>query len=527
MPSIIVSTIGPDEDFATLANWAASLPPDLTAVDEIHIAELMDTAEDPGNVVIATICDAERYVIVRAAAGMSVADVSDPATSPLRIEPGQGALVRAVSGDAISLGSTTTRAEVHGLQIEAQNGVALNDFGGQFTRVSGCIFAGNTLDAVVKVRGVGSQISACAVIQRGSGDGVKLISGAHAEGLTIFKPERPIADGYGLVAAGSPDADVERTAAFGFGQAFGPGIATASALASDQLNELTAPDDLSDATWTRVSASIDPADTIVGPNGIPLQKVGNNLNGFSFFSAEPLPALPPGERIAFSMIVSDVTAIISALLLDSTIGKPEMRVDWTATPPSVAILGATAVLQTIEGSLTDLGGGAYRMFLEAENTSVAPIDVTPIFYVTRGVENVGLDVGMYAGSAMAGAGNLGNGFVYQGALPGSDAVEGLDPESVLISAEAGLPDLRPVPGTDLELQAGSDLASGTDIYRRYRENPETIGAVALNADAGALPSPLTVPAKLDSVHAFDEREILAAYRARTVLPASPARVVNP
>ncbi|MEL7000793.1 MAG: hypothetical protein AAFP68_21305 [Pseudomonadota bacterium] len=527
MPSIIVAKIGPGEDFPTLAAWADALPSDLTVSDEIRIAELLDTAEDPGNVLISTTCDETRHVIVRASAGMSVADLSDPATSPLRIEPGQGATIRAVTGDAIQLGSTATRAEVHGLQIEAQAGAALTDNGGQFTAVSGCICSGDTADAVVAIRGNASIIQASVVIQRGSGDGVELRSGARADGLTIFKPERPVADGFGIFATEAPDSTVTKTIAFGFGQAFGPGIGSASALASDQMNLLSAPDDLSAPAWTRVSASIDPGDTVVGPSGVLLQKVGNNLNGFSYFGAEPIAGLAPGDRLAFNIIVSDVTAVISALLLDSTIGKPELHVDWSATPPGVTMLGASSTLQATNGTLTDLGGGAYRMFLEAENTSSAPIDATPIFYVTRGVENVGLDVGMYAGAAMAGDGHLGAGFILPGAVPGSNPVEGLAPTVALISADGSLPDLRPIAGTDLELAGGTTVASGQDIYGRPRRDPETIGAVALNAAPSTVPSPLAVPTMIEAAHAFDEREILAAYRARTVLPASPARTINP
>lgn len=528
MPDIVIDRIGPEGTFATLAEWAESLPADLTLANQIRVAELGVSAPDPGNAVISTVCDATRFVAIRAEAGTSVADLSDPDIDPLRVEAGQGALVHSVSGIPLSLAGSSTRAEVHGIQILAENSAALNDAGSgsAFFRVSGCVFDANTSDPVAEVRGTGAEINSTVVIQRGSGDGIALAQGASAEGCTIFKPSQAVANGIGVAFDGSSGTSAHAVAVSGFGQSFGSGIPEASNLGSDQINQLTVPDDLTDDYWSRVSAGIDGSDTIIGPTGITLQRVSNNLNGFAFFSAPVVHTLAPGDRFSFSMIVSDITAVVSALLIDSSSGKPEMRVNWQASPPSVSILGATAPLKAASGTLTDLGGGAYRMFLQTENTTANPIDVTPIFYVTRGVENVGLDVGMYAGSAMAGNGHLGNGFAYPGAVPGINPIEGFDPDVVFADHQTPLLDLRPIAGTKL-VNPSASVLSGGDVYRRFRGAPETIGAVSLNAIASSPPDTVVIPTQISPVHALDEREIISAFRTRTLLPASPVRVLYP
>ena len=529
MPSIVIDRIGPDGTFETLSDWASELPSDLTVTDEIRVAELGLTVTDPGNAVIETICDATRYVAVRAEAGASVADTSDPTSMPLRVEAGQGALIHATAGSAIALSGLATRAEVHGIQILADAGIALDSGseGSRFERVSGCVLDATSNSPAVTLQGASAEMYSCVVIQRGAGDGITLLDGASVEGCTVFKPEQAIATGTGIAPSGTSGSEARSVAVSGFGQAFGTDLATASDLGSDQINLLTAPDDLTDPYWTRVSAGIDGTDTIVGPTGIALQRVSNNLNGFSFFSAPVVHSVAPSERFAFSMIVSDVTAKISALLIDSASGKPEMRANWEASPPTVSILGATAPLKAVTGTVTDLGGGAYRMFIEVENTTAAPIAATPIFYVTRGVENVGLDVGMYAGSAMAGNGHLGNGFSYPGAVPGVDPVEGFDPSAVYANHQAAQLDLRPIAGSALESSSGAPALSSVDVYRRHRGAPETVGAVSLNAVAPVVPDDVVPAIQIEAAHALDEAEIISAFRSRTVLPASPVRVLTP
>ncbi|MEM7210626.1 MAG: hypothetical protein AAF479_01855 [Pseudomonadota bacterium] len=527
MPAIVVQTIGPDGAFATLADWANALPSDLTATDEVRVAELGTAAVDPGGVVISCACDSTRYVVVRAQAGATVSDLSDPELDPLRIEAGQGALVYSTSGAAISLSGSSVIAEVHGLQILADFGTALTDggAGSRFSRITRCALDASSTIPAVTVAGVGSEIGSSIVIQRGSGDGIALRDGASSQGCTVFKPARANADGVGVSTAGSPVPSASSIAVSGFLQNFGDDFSQARNLASDQMNLLPAPDDLSDASWTRISASIDPGDTIVGPTGVPLQKVGNNLNAFSYFSAGVLHTLQPGERFSFSIVVSDVTALISALLFDAVPNKPEMRVDWQGSTPVIGILGATASLQTVSGTVTDLGGGAWRLELTAENTTASPLDVTPIFYVTRDVANVGLDVGMYAGSAMAGNGHLGSGFAYPSSVPGIDPIHGFDPAMVFHEDDPALLDLRPVQGSVLETSSAT-VVQGADYYRRIRTSPETIGAVSLSTVLPAAPAGLAVASSVDPVHALDEAEVLSAFRSRTMLPATPVRVIN-
>ena len=256
-----------------------------------------------------------------------------------------------------------------------------------------------------------------------------------------------------------------------------------------------------------------------------MQRVGNDLNAFAYFSAGVVHSLQPDERFAFSLIVSDVTAIVSALMLDALPNKPEVLVNWQTSPPTVTTVGTGAPLNAVTGSVADLGGGAYRMYLEVENTTASAIDVTPIFYVTRGIGNLGLDVGMYAGSAMAGNGHLGNGFTVTDSIPGSDPVAGFDPGAVFEQEDEALLDLRPVPGSVLET-AAPVAEPNIDLYGRYRMAPETIGAVALNAVEPITVSDLAVGTSLDAAHALDEAEVLTAFANRTVLPDGPSRVVN-
>ena len=527
MPALVLETIGADGDFPTLADWAAALPADLTASDEIRVAELGMSSVDPGGAVISCVCDGSRYVVIRAQAGASVADQADPEIDPLRVDPGLGALIQATSGPAVSLAGLATRVELHGLQIASDAGGALFDgsTGSRFHRIVGCIIEGNSSSPAIALTGIGAEVRSSVILQNGTGNGVELTDGASMTGTTVFKQSKPLADGVGVSSSGTPAASIASVAVAGFAESFDITGASASNLASDQINRLTAPDDLNDPSWSRISASIDPADTTVGPNGIPLQRVGNNLNGFSYFSAGNLHSLQPGERFSFSIIVSDVTALISALLFDASPNRPEMRVDWQTPTPTVTILGATASFQTISGTVTDLGNGAWRMSLVAQNDTASAIDVTPIFYVTRDVANVGLDVGMYAGSVMAGNGHLGTGFTYAGSVPGANPVEGFDPALAFQNDTAALLDLRPVAGGALDTASGS-ISQGVDLYGRHRSSPETIGAVALNTEAAAGPADLAISTMLDAAHALDEAEILSAFRSRTLLPASPVRVIN-
>lgn len=522
MTEIVIKAIGPGRDYPTLAAWAAALPPDLTAIDQCHVAELWADADDPGGAMIETVCDPTRYVIVRAAPGQALSDLADPDADPLA--PGPGALIQAASGDAITIVGAGTRVALQSLQIVAQAGSAVSDDGlGACVGLTRCLIDANGADAAASLRGVGALASGTALIQRGSGDGFALADGAVADGCTVFKPGRNVADGFGVSSTGAPATEVRSTIAFGFRQAFGPGIGTADALVSDQTNVIAAPDNFADPFWTAVSSTVDTLDTIPGPFGVPLQRLGNNQNGFARFDGPVVATIAPGETFVFSTIVASPTSLVSAILLDSTAGKPELRVTWTANPPTAALLGMTAQFAARAGSVTEIAPGTYRLLLEAENTTAAPLDVTPIFYVTRGVENVGLNVGMYAGNVMAGTGHLGTGFVFPGAVPGTNALEGVDPVAALADVSGTAPDLRPVTGGPLE---GAGGASEPDAYARHRLTPDTAGAVTLNPAPVVTASDLVIEFRVDAARAIDAADILAAQRNRVATPASPSRIVG-
>jgi len=261
-------------------------------------------------------------------------------------------------------------------------------------------------------------------------------------------------------------------------------------------------------------------DTIPGPYGVPLQRLGNNQNSFARFDGPVFASVPAGAKVSYSAIVAQPSTLVSAILLDSAAGRPELRVTWTATPPVLGLFGQTGALQLIDGKVTDLGGGAYRLLLVALNTTGSALDVSATFYVTRGTENAGLNVGLYAGAQMAGVGHLGEGYVPPGSIQGSNLFEGLDPADALRDA-GGLPDLRPMPGGPLE--AVVPVLSETDIYRRPRLNIDTLGAVSLNTGPMAAPADALHNSTLDPVRLIDRDDIVTAALQRRVLVSGSDR----
>jgi len=525
MVETVIKSVGPAGDYVTLAAFATALPADLVAADQRWVAELAGAAADPGGAVIATICDATRHVVVRAAPGRGLDDLMNPASNPLVPTAGLGALIQAVTGDAVTVTGTGTLVHVESLQIVALAGAALADDGsGAFVGIERCLLDANGTAPAVTVRGTAGQIANTAVIQRGIGDGIALNAGTAALGCTVLKPDRDVAEGFGISFSGAPAPAVTSVVALGFGQAFGPGAGATDALVSDQINALSVPDDFADPYWTAISSSVDINDTVPGPYNVPLQWLGNNQNAFARFDGPAVATVQPGERFAFSIIVAQPSALISAILLDTTDGRPELRVTWSDTPPTAALLGQTANFALTTGTLTDLGGGIWRMFLEARNTTAGPLDVTPTIYVTRGVENVGLNVGFYAGAMMSGIGHLGTGFVLPGAVPGTNAQQGVAPEAAIVSSGTGTPDLRPVAAGPPE-NAGA-VSGAADLYRRWRVQTDTAGAVTLNPAALAPPETETFQFRIDPVRLIDQDDILSAARRRTVLPASPVRRIG-
>lgn len=520
----VIKSVGAGGDFATLAAFSAALPGDLVAANERWIAELWNGTADPGGAVIDTVCDATRYVVIRAAAGQGPGDVMDPYVDALRAQAGKGAMVAAAAGDAIAVAGASTRLAISNLQIVAQAGSAVRgDGSAEIFSIENSILEANSAFPAVATHGVGS-IAHCAVIQRGEGDGIALRNGALADACTVVKPARSVALGVGITFDGSPAAGARSCFVTGFGRAYGTGAATAEALASDQVNILAVPDDFADPYWSAVGSAVNPADTVPGPYGVPLQWLGSNLNAFARFEGPVIASLMPGERIAFSVVVAQPTALVSAIVLDSAAGRPELRVTWSDNPPNVGLLAQLASFAARAGSVTDLGGGQWRLELEAENTTAAPIDVTPIVYVTRDVANSGLNVGFYAGAMMAGLGHLGTGFVETGAVPGIGSFEGIDPTEAVFSVTEGAEDLRPVAGGPL---AGAGVSgTGTDLYLRYRNVPDTVGAVTLAPGIVASPEPFSMASILDQVRLIDQADVLSATRRRTVLPAAPPRRIG-
>lgn len=524
MVDILIRTVGPGRDFETLSEFALAVPPSLVAVDQRWVALLSSDSEDPGGAVFRTACDATRYVEVRAAPGEGFDDFLDPDSDPLNVTPGQGALIRTAFGNAITAELSDTRVHLKSLQIVAENGAALADDGdGAIHNVDRCLIDATGTSAAVILRGSDACIANAVVVQRGAGDGIALVDGAAAKSCSVVKPSKDLADGFGVVGSGTPLPDVDACFAFGFRQAFDGSFASADRLVSDQTNYLSVSDNLADPYWIKISSTVDSLNTVPGPYNVPLQWTGNNLNSFSRFQASVGKTVDPGETIAFSAIVAQPTALVSALLFTSSIGSPELRVTWTTTPPTVGLFGQTSALMTTKGVVTDLGNNTYRLFLEATNTSASAQLATPILYVTRGIENAGLQVGMYAGNLMAGCGNLGTGFVPEGALPGTNGQDGVTPEEAVISFSSGL-DLRPVVAGPLD-GSGSPLAA-TDGYFRVRKSPDTIGAVSLNTGSSLRPEAARSALNFDAVRLIDANDILTAQRDRTVLPASQSRRIG-
>lgn len=520
----VVRSVGAGGDFSTLAAFSAALPGNLVATDERWIAEVMNGAADPGGAVIQTVCDETRYVLVRGVAGQGPGDLMNPASDALRAQAGLGAMIESASGDAISVSGSSTRLAVANLQVAATLGVALADDGAaSIVSVTGCILEGNATLPVVTLRGSGG-ISHTAVIQHGVGDGIALNDGALAEGCTVAKPPKIVADGLGISFAGTPAPGARSCFVTGFRQAYGGGSGTAEGLVSDQENILGVSDDFADPYWTAVAATVNGGDTVPGPFDAPLQWLGNNQNAFSRFDGPVIASLAPGARIAFTLIVAQPTALVSAILLDSSTGRPELRVTWTSNPPGIGLLGQVADFAARVGTVTDLGGGTWRLYLEAENTTLAPIDVTPSVYVTRDVSNSGLNVGFYGGAMMAGTRHLGTGFSRMGAVPGTGALEGIDPGDALESVMDGVEDLRPVVGGPLD-NVGV-LAGSADFYHRYRLVPDTAGAVTLQAAEVVQGGELVLPTVLDAVPLVDQQDVVTAMARRTVMPAIPVRRIE-
>jgi len=523
MPQTVTKTVGPGRDFETLADFAAALPADLTAVDEAWVAELSPDATDPGGAVIAALSDTTRFVTLTAAAGAAPGAVRDPLLDPLTPGMPLGARVSAASGDAIRVEGAGTRLAVTRLAITVAAGSALGDDGdGRIVRAEDCLIDADGAAPAAVLRGTDALARNLVVVKRGAGDGLTLAGGAAAEGCTLFKPAAVVAEGTGVATAGS-GAEIRSSAAFGFARAFSQDVAATESLASDQINLIPAPTDFGDPYWTPVGgASLIAGQTRATPFGVDLQRLESNGNSFARFQGAALHDLAPGARFAFSALVAEPSVVVSALLIFSDVATPEMRVTWTDSPPSVVVLGQGGALSAVEGRLDDLGGDLWRLELTVENASAAAITVQPYFYVTRSPLNDGVEGGMFGGATMAGPGHLGTGFVGPDATPGTGAIPGVDPAAALTSVDSVGPDLRPLGGGPLE---GAGTLAGADFYSRIRVAPDTIGAVTLNPLDPDAPEDLSQGHTITATAVLAAADFASADDRRQAHPGSPERII--
>ena len=487
MVEYVIHPVGPGEKFETLAAWARALPVDLTAVDQLWVAELRATGEDPGNATIRTVCDETRYVEIRPATGQGFAELTDPVTDPVAPGMGLGAMLHCLRGDALRTEGPGTRVHLHGLQIMAEDGAALSDDEkGGFALIDGCLIEAHTPGPAVTVRGAQAKFRASGLLQRGCGDGIRLADGASAEGVTVLKPVRPTADGIGIVATHPGKSAVSSSAVFGFRQAFGFGLSLGAGVACDQNNQLSGPENFAHPAWTSNGAGVDPLDTKPGPFAVPLRRLCNCQNGFASFEHRQMLELPPAQQMCFSVLVTAPTVRSSGLVLLSSAGNVALKVGWVDTPANTTVIGHPDGLSVVDGGLVDLGDGCFRLWLVAHNSTKATLAVRPVLQVSAGIENAGMNLGLYAGCAMAGAGYIGTGFVPSDATK-NVALPGVDPEAALRSASGHMPDLRPVEGGPLDSAAPG---CGRDLLGRHRLSPETVGALSLNPAPRFVTTPL-------------------------------------
>jgi hypothetical protein len=149
--------------------------------------------------------------------------------------------------------------------------------------------------------------------------------------------------------------------------------------------------------WRRVGAMIDPNDSIPGAFRRPLQRLGNAQNAFARLEGPSLPCVEPGGRAIFSVVVAAPTTLSSALVLTSACGQAELHLDWTEVPPSFMLLDRRAGLVVEAGTVEGLALDTWRLALQVRNEARDAVAVKPSLYVTSGIGNAGISVGLYAG----------------------------------------------------------------------------------------------------------------------------------
>jgi hypothetical protein len=154
--------------------------------------------------------------------------------------------------------------------------------------------------------------------------------------------------------------------------------------------------------WRRLGATIDRNDTIPGPFGQPLQRLGNAQNAFARLEGPSLARLAPGGRAIFTAVIAAPTTLSSALMLSSACGRAELHVDWTEVPPTFVLLDRRSALAVTAGTVEGLGLDLWRLAIEASNDTAEAIAVKPSLHVASGIGNAGMAVGLYAGLLRAG-----------------------------------------------------------------------------------------------------------------------------
>lgn len=149
--------------------------------------------------------------------------------------------------------------------------------------------------------------------------------------------------------------------------------------------------------WRAYGAYIDPLDTIPGPGRVKLHRVGNKLHAYAWFQHRVPSTVMPGTTATMSLTVGEISTLKSALVFAGAPGRPELRVDWTTARPRVSTLMGSDSAPVVEGWVTAQGREFWQMNLRMTNATRRPVHLLPTFYVTRGAENAGLDLGLHAG----------------------------------------------------------------------------------------------------------------------------------
>ncbi len=153
------------------------------------------------------------------------------------------------------------------------------------------------------------------------------------------------------------------------------------------------------AGWRACGAYVDPSDAIPGPGKSKLHRVGNKLYAYAWFQHRVPTTIREGMTAILALTVSEVSVLKSALVFVGAPGRPELRIDWTTSKPRTATLIGLGTSYTGEGWVTPIGRDFWRIRFQLTSETPDPVHLMPTFYIARGVENAGLDLGLHAGDA--------------------------------------------------------------------------------------------------------------------------------